>query len=64
MKSLGDKLHAVGLKFGVYLDSGTETCGKYPGSQGYEKQDAATMADWGADYMSTPCCCCCCCCCC
>lgn len=49
MKSLGDKIHELSLKFGVYLDCGTETCAKYPGSAGYETTDAETMADWGAD---------------
>ena len=33
------------------LRLGTETCGKYPGSAGYESVDAASMAAWGADYM-------------
>ena len=49
MKSLGDKIHELSLKFGVYLDCGTETCGKYPGSAGYETTDAETIAEWGAD---------------
>ena len=51
LKALGNKLHAMALKFGVYLDSGDETCGKYPGSRNSEQLDAATIASWGADYM-------------
>ena len=31
MKSLADYLHARNLKFGLYTDIGTQTCGKYPG---------------------------------
>ena len=32
----------------MYLDCGTETCGKFPGSAGYETVDAASMAEWCA----------------
>jgi alpha-galactosidase len=51
MKSLGDYIHAHKLKFGVYLDCGTLTCQGFPGSQGTEALDAATIAGWGADYL-------------
>lgn len=51
MKYVGDKLHAMGLKFGIYEDSGTYTCGGYPGSWGHYKQDADTFASWGVDYV-------------
>ncbi|GAB3797043.1 hypothetical protein GCM10028798_07690 [Humibacter antri] len=51
MKYIGDKLHAMGLKFGIYEDSGTYTCGGYPGSWGHYKQDADTFASWGVDYV-------------
>lgn len=40
-----------GLKFGIYEDYGTKTCGGYPGSEGYESVDAKTFADWGVDYL-------------
>lgn len=50
MKSVADQLHAKGLKLGLYGDSGTQTCAGYPGSQGYEAQDAKTLASWGVDY--------------
>ena len=50
MKSLADKIHGMGLKFGLYGDSGTKTCSGYPGSQGYQTQDAKQPAAWGVDY--------------
>lgn len=51
MKALGDHLHRMGLKFGVYSDSGNKTCEGYPGSFGHEEVDAATYAQWGVDYL-------------
>ena len=30
---------------------GTDTCGGYPGSEGYEEIDADTFAGWGVDYF-------------
>ncbi len=51
MRALGDYLHSKGLKFGVYTCAGTQTCGKRPGSKGYEKRDMATYASWGVDYV-------------
>ena len=51
MKALGDHLHALGLKFGVYSDSGNKTCEGYPGSFGFETIDAQTYAEWGVDYL-------------
>ena len=51
MKALGDYIHAKGLKFGIYSDAGTKTCGGRPGSQGHEYQDALQYARWGVDYL-------------
>lgn len=51
MKSVGDYLHARGLKLGLYTDRGTATCEGRPGSEGYEELDAQTYAQWGADYL-------------
>jgi len=52
MKNLADYLHDIHLKFGLYTDAGTLTCkGKRPGSYGYYKQDAATYASWGMDFV-------------
>ena len=44
-------MHKVGLKFGIYEDFGTKTCGGYPGSEFYLQLDAQTFADWGVDYV-------------
>ena len=51
IKSLVDNIHSVGLKFGIYSDAGYMTCGGFPGSLGYEYQDARTYAEWGVDYL-------------
>ena len=51
MAWLGQQIHALGLKFGIYEDEGTKTCGGYPGSWGHETQDADTFASWGVDYV-------------
>ena len=44
-------LASAGLKFGLYTDVGTKTCGGAPGSYGHECQDAATFASWGVDWV-------------
>lgn len=51
MKFVIDYVHAKGLKFGIYTDLGTMTCGSLPGSLGYEIIDAQTYADWGVDFI-------------
>jgi len=51
MKAVADRIHALGLKFGMYSSAGFYTCGQYPGSLGYETQDAQTFASWGVDYL-------------
>ena len=50
IKPIADKIHNMGLKFGLYGDAGSMTCAGYPGSQGHEAQDAKTLASWGVDY--------------
>ena len=51
MKALADYVHSKGLKFGIYSDAGSKTCGGRPGSRGHEYQDALTYARWGIDYL-------------
>lgn len=51
MKRLGDSLHAMGLKFGIYSSPGPLTCGQYAGSYQYEMNDAKSYALWGVDYL-------------
>lgn len=48
---LADKIHAMGLKIGIYSSAGTMTCARYAGSLGYEEKDAAVWASWGIDYL-------------
>jgi alpha-galactosidase len=51
IKALADYVHRKGLKFGIYSDAGTLTCGEQPGSFGHEVKDAKLFADWGVDYL-------------
>lgn len=58
MKSVADAVHALGLKFGIYEDSGSATCDGLAGSgvpQGggddHFLQDARLFASWGVDYL-------------
>lgn len=51
IKALADYVHAKGLKFGIYSDAGSKTCGGFPGSRGHEFQDAQQYARWGVDYL-------------
>jgi alpha-galactosidase len=51
MQSLSEYIHNLNLKFGIYTDRGTKTCGGRVGSGGYEALDANTYALWGVDYV-------------
>lgn len=51
MTHVVDKIHALGLKAGIYSDAGTMTCAKYPGSLGHEAADASSFSAWGFDYL-------------
>ncbi|NMA75060.1 MAG: glycoside hydrolase family 27 protein [Bacteroidales bacterium] len=51
MKALGDYIHNIGLKFGIYSCAGSKTCQGRPGSRGYQFQDARQYAEWGVDYL-------------
>lgn len=51
MKVLVDYVHSKGLKFGLYNCAGTKTCAGYPGTRGYEYQDARLYASLGIDYL-------------
>ncbi|MFD3565947.1 alpha-galactosidase [Streptomyces sp. NPDC058667] len=57
MKALGDYLHARGLKFGIYQSPTDKTCEQRlhnrpgTGSEGFERKDAETFAEWGVDYL-------------
>ncbi len=49
--ALARYVHARGLKIGIYASPGVTTCQGLPGSFGHERQDAATFAAWGIDYL-------------
>jgi len=58
MKPVADAIHALGLKFGIYEDAGSETCGRFAGSgepqgggQAHFLADARLFASWGVDYL-------------
>ena len=50
MKSIGDYIHAAGLKFGLYLNPGLFG-NSGPGSGGHERRDIEQLASWGVDYI-------------
>lgn len=52
LQALGDYIHSLGLKFGLYSDAGTATCAGFAGSYGHEDIDAQTFAEYGVDYLS------------
>jgi alpha-galactosidase len=52
MAELGRKLHALGLKFGVYTSAGRTIClHPQPGSYGHYRRDLRTFARWKVDYV-------------
>ncbi|MEO7976812.1 glycoside hydrolase family 27 protein [Flavobacterium sp.] len=51
MKPVIDYVHSKGLKFGLYNCAGTQTCAGYPGTRGYEYQDARFYAKLGIDFL-------------
>jgi len=51
IKVVADYIHSKGLKFGLYNCAGTMTCAGYPGTRGYEYQDARNYAAWTIDYL-------------
>lgn len=51
IKALADYVHSKGFKIGIYSDAAEKTCGGYPGSLGFEDQDANLWAEWGIDFL-------------
>ena len=56
IKAFSDWVHAQGLKFGIYTDTGVGSCGGYFGSGGdnwFEnyRQDVAQFKAWGVDAI-------------
>ena len=45
------ELNDMGFKVGLYSSNGTLTCEDLPASLGRERDDARTLAKWGAEYF-------------
>ena len=45
------EINSLGLKAGLYSSNGTLTCEDLPASLGRERDDARTLAKWGAEYF-------------
>lgn len=51
IKTLVEKVNALGLKLGIYTSNGTLTCEDLPSSLYHERTDAETFAEWGIEYF-------------
>lgn len=51
MEWMARQVHDMGLKFGIYEDAGTTTCGGFAGSWNHFQKDADTFANWKVDYI-------------
>lgn len=58
LKPVVQAVHALGLKFGIYEDAGSETCGGFAGSgqpdgggNAHFLEDARLFASWDVDYL-------------
>ncbi|KAI3378671.1 hypothetical protein SNEBB_005599 [Seison nebaliae] len=52
MRHVSDKIHSLGLKFGMYTGYGEMTCAGYPGLLKHVKSDMDQFInDWNIDYL-------------
>ena len=51
IKALADYVHRLGFKIGIYSDAAEQTCSGFPGSLGFEDQDAQLWASWDIDFL-------------
>jgi alpha-galactosidase len=52
MRALGQKIHALGLRFGIYTSAGRTIClHDNPGSYNHYARDFRRFASWGVDYV-------------
>ncbi|HEX6269518.1 MAG TPA: glycoside hydrolase family 27 protein [Anaerolineales bacterium] len=51
VKALSDYVHSKGFKIGIYSDAADKTCAGYPGSYGFEEQDAQLWTSWEIDFL-------------
>jgi alpha-galactosidase len=52
MAELGRRIHAMGLRFGIYTSAGPRICNHpHPGSMDHYRQDMRRFASWRVDYV-------------
>src|SRR3954470_11381170 len=52
MRELGRRIHALGLRFGIYTSAGPRICNHpHPGSMGHYGRDMERFASWRVDYV-------------
>ncbi len=51
MKALSGYVHSRGLKIGIYIGPGPQTCAGFEASYQHEEQDARLFAAWGFDFL-------------
>ena len=52
MRVLGRRIHALGLRFGIYTSAGPRICSHpQPGSMDHYRQDMKRFASWRVDYV-------------
>jgi alpha-galactosidase len=51
MGGFSKSLKALGVGLGIYTAHGNLTCQRFPGSFGYETQDAALYKEWGVIFV-------------
>lgn len=54
--ALAAKIHAMGLKFGLYADAGLRTCEQLPGDLWHYSTDARTFKSWHVDLVKVDMC--------
>ena len=52
MKALGNYIHGLGLKFGIYSSPGPTTCQGLEASFRHEEKDVTRWCSWGVDYLT------------
>lgn len=51
MKYVAEKIHDMGMLYGMYSSAGEMTCARFEGSLDHEIEDATTYASWNVDYL-------------
>ncbi|KAK8068900.1 glycoside hydrolase family 27 protein [Apiospora phragmitis] len=51
LRSILDRLHDQGLKFGMYSSAGEITCARFAGPLDHETDDAESFVSWGVDML-------------